>query len=98
METKVEVGSRTWKMRNTMCKMWANFAKFGDPTPSNIATPLPFKWNPAEALSNKNQNIDLDYLVINDEPKMVRNRNKHRMDFWREVYRRWNKSFIASKL
>lgn len=42
--------------------------------------------------------IDLDYLVINETSRMVKNLNKERMDFWRIVYKTWNENFLAPKL
>ena len=84
-------------MRQTMCKLWTNFAKYQDPTPDHN-NPLPIKWKPIQTFTKEDVNIDLDYLVINEDFKMVRNLNKERMDFWRKTYLKWNKSFIKHKL
>lgn len=95
MPIEIEEGSRTWKMRKLMCKLWTNFAKFGDPTPDHD-NPLSFKWNPVQ--QNESKNLNLDYLIIDDVTKMTPDINKHRIDFWRETYRKWNKSFVVAKL
>lgn len=75
-----------------MCKMWANFTKFSDPTPNES---LPIKWGVAAEGNNS-----LDYLIIDDEEnmKMERNLNESRVKFWRDVYRRRNKNFLPAKL
>lgn len=81
-----------------MCKLWTNFAKYGDPTPKH-SNPLPIKWKSVDQVSSENdEEIHFNYLIIDDEPQLVQNINKHRIDFWRNVYRKWNKSFIVSKL
>lgn len=91
-QVKIEENSREWKMRKTMCRLWTNFGKYGDPTPDHDKS-LKFKWNPVEYAA-----ADYEYLAINDDMKMVKNLNKGRMDFWRELYRKWNKDFINAKL
>lgn len=95
---KVNLGedSREWKMRETMCKLWANFAKYHDPTPSHD-NPLPFKWSPVENVKNDAKGINLDFLVINDNMKMVRNLNQNRTDFWRDVYEKWGNNPLVTK-
>lgn len=96
-QVNVEKNSREWNMRRTMCKLWTNFAKYHDPTPDHD-NPLQIKWNPVQSLEENSKEIALDYLVIDDEMKMVRNLNKDRMDFWRDAYRRWNAEFLKAKL
>lgn len=94
LANKVELteDSREFKMRKLMCKLWTNFAKFHDPTPDHD-NPLDFNWTPVQATSG-----DYDYLVINDKMRMVRNLNKERMDFWRGVYRKYNREFAKANL
>lgn len=84
-------------MRRMMCKLWTNFAKHGDPTPDDD-NPLTFKWKAVQPVSRDQNDIDLDYLALDDEPRIVQNINKHRMDFWRNIYRKWNTTPVASKL
>ena len=93
---RIEEDSREWKMRKTMCKMWANFAKFHDPTPEHN-NPLPFKWSPVENVNHNATGINLDFLVISDDMKMIRNLNQDRTDFWRRVYRKWGNNPLVSK-
>lgn len=70
-------------MRSLMCKLWTNFAKYGEPT-SDLS------WTPVDA--------DLKYFILDSEPKMEKNLNKARMDFWRRIYRHWNEDFLKPKL
>ena len=94
----IEENSREWKMRKTLCKLWTNFAKFHDPTP-NHDNPLPFKWNPVQPLVKDYSLMNLDYLVLNDNMKMVENLNDERLNFWRNAYKKWsNEIFIKAKL
>lgn len=95
-KVQLDDDSRELKIRRTMCKLWANFAKYLDPTPDHD-NPLPFKWTPVQPQAVGAKQFDFDYLVFNDEMKMARNLNKDRMDFWRKVYRRWNKDSFTAK-
>ncbi len=84
-------------MRKTMCKLWTNFAKYGDPTPDG-ENPLPFKWNPVKSVDPSAKNVDIDCLRIDRECRMLRNPYKERLDFWKNVYRQWNENFLNPKL
>lgn len=84
-------------MREQMCKLWTNFAKYQDPTPDHC-NPISTKWKPVQQIASDTKEIDLDYLGINEESKMIRNVNKHRVDFWRDIYKTWNTSFVTAKL
>lgn len=95
-KVKIKEDSREAKMRRIMCKMWTNFAKFNDPTPDGS---LQFKWKPIEKIDSNNLNeINYDYLVINDDMRMVRNLNKQRTDFWRRINGRWSSQEFLAKL
>jgi carboxylesterase type B len=96
-EVKIEKGSREDRIRRTMCKLWTNFAKFHDPTPDHD-NPLHFKWTPLPPVDRGASKIDLNYLVINDDMRMQRDLNKARMDFWREVYRKYCDDYRKAKL
>ena len=93
MDVQINDNSREAKMRRKMCKLWTNFAKFGNPTP-DYEKSLPFRWTSS---SKKGQ---LEYLVIDDEEKteMHTNLNKPRLEFWRRVYQKFNRNFTPSKL
>lgn len=88
--------SPAWKMRETMCKLWTNFAKYGDPTPDHC-NPLSVKWNPVQNVPENADSVDLDYLRIDEKFEMFKNMEKHRIDFWRGVYKKYNSSFLDPK-
>jgi hypothetical protein len=83
-------------MRATMCKLWTNFAKYGDPTPDEN-NPLPFKWNPVKAATEDAKSINLEYLKIDQSSTMMQNMYKRRVDFWRRIYEKYNSSFLNPK-
>lgn len=93
---KVAKGSEAWKIREIMCKLWTNFAKFGDPTPDS-SNPLTTKWKPVDPAVGNSAKIKLDYLTINRNPQMKQNLYEHRVDFWRGVYEKYNKSLRNPK-
>lgn len=91
---KVAKDSAAWKMRQTMCKLWANFAKYGDPTPADDKS-LPFKWNPINV--NDPKSVDFDFLQIDKETTMKKGLYNDRMEFWRGVYEKYNGGFQSFK-
>lgn len=95
-KVKLTKDSRDWKMREKMCKLWTNFAKYGDPTPDGC-NPLSVKWHAVQPVNCDANGIDLDYLAIGDDVKFVRNLNKDRMDFWRK-HLKWSDDFVKARL
>lgn len=57
-----------------------------------------FAKNQAPVAAWKPVDDDLNYFILDIEPKMEKNLNKARMDFWRKVYRQCNKDFLKPKL
>lgn len=57
-------------------KMWANFARFGNPTPDNTL----IQWKPVET-------DRFYYLEIGNEMTMKINPEPERMAFWEDVFR-----------
>ncbi|XP_037037773.1 esterase B1-like [Bradysia coprophila] len=92
---KLAKDSREWKMRETMCKLWTNFAKYGDPTPDKD-NPLSFKWLAVQGADVVGGN-GINHLVINDDIGLVSNLNKDRMDFWRK-HLNWSEDFVWARL
>nr|UEP64293.1 teratocyte carboxyl esterase [Cotesia flavipes] len=60
-------------MRDRMTAMWANFVKYGNPTP-NQTNILPVVWQRVTS--------DKSYLDIDRELKMKKDEYKDRMEFW----------------
>lgn len=81
-------------MRRKICRLWTNFAKYNDPTPVHEKL-ISVQWTPVLA---DTKDVNLDYFIINDDMRMVRNINKQRVDFWKRIYEKWNKSFLKPKL
>lgn len=73
-------------MRETMCKLWTNFAKYGNPTPQHENS-LNFKWLPDKRKSTHN------YLLIQETPKMLENVKIKSVNFWKDIYEKYNGSF-----
>lgn len=100
-ELTVSPESEAGLMRRKMCRMWTNFAKYSNPTPAEKKCELlgNFKWEPVKSHKGLDkQEFNLDCLDINKELKMIRNPFKKRMDFWRDVYGKYNKGFLKPKL
>ncbi|XP_015115296.1 venom carboxylesterase-6 [Diachasma alloeum] len=64
------------RMADIMTKLWTNFAKTGNPTPT-ITPELPLKWKPVRTEA-------LEYLLINNSKnlKMSKHLLKDRMELW----------------
>lgn len=67
------------EVRNVIVNTWANFAKFGNPTPDNS---LGFEWRAAE-LSN------MEYLAIKPSPNMENFSRESEQHFWTHLPMRW---------
>lgn len=84
------------KIRSIMSKLWTNFAKYGNPTPSDAE--LGFIWEPVDHVKSETSFVPLKSLDINKTCRMVSNPDSERIEFWRGIYKRWNKSFLKPKL
>ena len=74
-------------MRDRMCKMWTNFAKYKNPTPITN-NPLPMTWETV-----KSTDKDLKYMILDDNPRMAKNIHSDRIKFWKEILEEFNGSF-----
>lgn len=95
-EVPVEPNSDEAKVRKMMSKLWTNFAKYGNPTPKD--SNLGFVWEPVDHVGAETSVVSLKCLDINTTCKMVNNPDRKRIDFWKTIYERWNKSFLKPKL
>lgn len=91
-----------FKVLHDMCKLWTNFAKYANPTPSVSEsasnTAIKFTWTPVRKLQ-PNDEFQLDYLEISsDKMEMKRNPDQKRMAFWQEVFSKLNGGFLQAKL
>ena len=77
--------SDEYRVREIMVKSVTNFAKFGHPTPDESL--LGFRWKPVSTAHPTDSTFDLDCLEVNLPPRMIRNPNQDRKDFWRKIIR-----------
>ncbi|KAK9875476.1 hypothetical protein WA026_007868 [Henosepilachna vigintioctopunctata] len=61
------------------CRLWANFAKYGNPNAITNDNLLPVVWQPFSTQ-------DRNYLEIGEELQAKRNPAHERMMFWKELY------------
>lgn len=88
--------SREHKLRGLLCRFYANFAKYGEPTPNHDNSST-IKWHYARAVAEGSEVI-IDYLKFgNEEVKMHKHLYKPRIDFWRGIYEDHNGSFLSPK-
>uniref|UniRef100_A0A182LY46 carboxylesterase n=1 Tax=Anopheles culicifacies TaxID=139723 RepID=A0A182LY46_9DIPT len=87
------------RIRRYMCRMWTNFARYGNPTPSHDKS-LPFRWTPVPPVmeSDSNASFPLPYLRINAEPEMALDPDKERIEFWQNIFNEYNGGFWNPKL
>ena len=74
-----------------MCKLWTNFAKYNNPTPESDKS-LNFKWDCDK------QKETMNYLLLQENPKMIDNIKFKRIKFWKDVYERYNGGFDDPQL
>ncbi|XP_055603862.1 uncharacterized protein LOC129752094 [Uranotaenia lowii] len=87
----VKSGSRADLLRGTMCKLWTNFAKTGNPTPDGSG--FGFTWEPCCSPDEIGKCLQLDGDV-----RMVENHFQDRLEFWRKLYTKFNGSFLQPNL
>ncbi|CAH1106192.1 unnamed protein product [Psylliodes chrysocephalus] len=74
-----------YKTRNRMVKLWTNFAKTGNPTPTKEALLQHIVW-PANVGSDH-----LKYLEIDTDLRVISQPNSKKIDFWRDIYKGYGK-------
>ncbi|KAG5677769.1 hypothetical protein PVAND_007500 [Polypedilum vanderplanki] len=92
IDVNVSKDSREYKMRERMCKLWTNFAKYGNPTPSHN-NPLPSNWDPLKPTDK-----DLNYMILSENPRMEVNLHSERIELWKTIYEKYNSSFFDPKV
>uniref|UniRef100_A0A182WIA4 Carboxylesterase type B domain-containing protein n=1 Tax=Anopheles minimus TaxID=112268 RepID=A0A182WIA4_9DIPT len=80
------------RVRRYMCRMWTNFARYGNPTPSHDES-LPFRWTPVPPVTESDSFFHLPYLRINAKPEMAIDPDKERIAFWQKIYDEYNGGF-----
>lgn len=101
---ETEVSERDRKIVKQLSNMWANFAKFTNPTPKDqthnaaVCDWLPVRYQPPNMETDK---FVLDYLSINNKGcEMKTNPDIERMEFWQNIYKHYKAKdlSLASKL
>lgn len=92
----LRVSDSAARVRSDMCKLWTNFAKFGEPTPAKQQ--LSLNWSPVEHIDDKSTH-HLDYLHITSNGiEMQKNPEEQRMEFWRKTFKKYNGGFLNANL
>ncbi|XP_072930327.1 esterase E4-like [Epargyreus clarus] len=79
VKIKDDVDNRDRRFIKQIAKMWANFAKFGDPTPANYGGNI--TWLP---MTEREDNL----LLIQKHTKMIDSKSETGMfNFWNKIYR-----------
>lgn len=78
------------------CELWANFAKYGNPTPELSNLP---RWNPVDKITPNDSKFNLNYMEMDNEQLVSRvNPDSERIEFWRKVYDEFNNGLLQAKL
>ncbi|XP_058830425.1 esterase B1-like [Topomyia yanbarensis] len=97
LKTEVPKTNKAYAMRQKMVRMWTNFAKYGDPTPDGEDS-LPFRWEPVENIAPDSTDLRQNILSIGEEIKMMEMPERKRMDFWTELFRKYNGHVTKAKI
>ncbi|XP_049299503.1 esterase B1-like [Anopheles funestus] len=100
LRTEVPETDRAYGLRKTMVRLWTNFARYSDPTPSQC-TPdscVPFRWEPQPNVA-ETQDVPLMCLnITNNGIAMAEMPEKRRMNFWAGIFQRFNGKLADVKL
>ncbi|XP_038114649.1 esterase B1 [Culex quinquefasciatus] len=91
---KLPKDSDEYRVREIVVKAVTNFAKCGNPTPDESL--LGFQWRPVAPTAPNTTKFDLDSLEVNLPPRMIRNPNPERKEFWRKMIRENTNLLIGS--
>ncbi|GBP08436.1 Esterase FE4 [Eumeta japonica] len=83
-----ELDSDDILVQRNLVRVWANFAKHGDPTPDED-TGIEFKWLPYKKETNK-------YLHITNTMEIKENLYARRFKFWDELINKWRDDIIVN--
>ncbi|XP_065369329.1 carboxylic ester hydrolase-like [Calliphora vicina] len=80
------VSERDQKLIKQFSNLWANFAKYANPTPQDQPRFINCDWLPVK--KNHKAEFSLDYLAIdNTGCQMKTNPDQERMEFWQNIYK-----------
>lgn len=85
-----------------ICNLWANFAKYSQPTPNAQKLLTNCSWLPVRKPQNKQDKFVLDYLAINgNDCEMKSQPDEERIEFWQSIYNEYpatDYSLLSCKL
>lgn len=76
-ESEEDIGIRRF------CKLWTNFARYGDPNEKSKTDLIPVTWKPISK-------DETNFLRLGNELKCTTGPVKRRMDFWEKIYNQQN--------
>lgn len=80
-----------------MCRLWTNFAKFGNPTPESDSL-IDFQWKPVGS-GGDGAEFKYNFLdITNDFIRMDQKPDGKRRQFWLRQYSRFNGGFENAML
>ncbi|XP_058829053.1 venom carboxylesterase-6-like [Topomyia yanbarensis] len=88
----IESSGKAYKFRQTMCQLWTNFAKFGNPTPDEDT--LGFCWPAVNETKTSLKDFELIAVELIEEPKIIKNPFAARFNFWKSLFTRYNEGHL----
>ncbi|XP_035917686.1 uncharacterized protein LOC118514712 [Anopheles stephensi] len=88
---QVEPGSGPDLARTLLCRLWTNFAKFGNPTPDG--DDVGFQWEPLPPTA-AGEPFVLRALDLNEQVEVVENPLHERIQFWKSLAERFNPNLL----
>ncbi|XP_019530331.3 esterase B1-like [Aedes albopictus] len=86
---EVPESDKAYQVRQTMVRLWTNFAKYSDPTPASKST-FPFRWEPVALLNpGEEKSFDMRYLKIDHTPQMS-TYDSERLSLWLRLHEKYN--------
>lgn len=97
---EMKLSDRDQKLIKQISNLWANFAKYANPTPQEHPWFINCLWSPVRKTGETG--FSLDYLAIdNNGCQMTTNPDQERMEFWKNIYNLYaptDLSCLSSKL
>uniref|UniRef100_A0A182M1Y5 Carboxylic ester hydrolase n=1 Tax=Anopheles culicifacies TaxID=139723 RepID=A0A182M1Y5_9DIPT len=91
LRTEIPPSDPAYRIRQLMVRMWTNFAKHADPTPSFDETNVPYRWEPMRSVpGSSGEPTNYTVLSIGKEMEMTTLPELNRMSKFLEVTERYN--------
>ncbi|XP_055604278.1 carboxylic ester hydrolase-like [Uranotaenia lowii] len=90
---EAKVDDRARNFRETLCRLWTNFAKYGHPTPASDDR-LNFTWEPVKPVASDNVEFVLHALDLDESFKMIEEPLGERVKFWKQIFAEYGGKFL----